>query len=93
MVSLEMISVCTLSLELFSTLSAGSRCVQVPLSPLLARLPGVIEAKVFEHDMPGFINLATSLTCPGSNVIQVEFLSVFFSNFDYFFKMFIQKRL
>ena len=69
MVSLEMIGVCTLSLELFSTLSAGSWCVQILLSPLLARLPSVIEAKVFEHHMSGFINLATSLTSPGSNVI------------------------
>ena len=36
-----------------------------------------------EHRASGFVNLAASLTGPGSNVIQVKLLSFLFSNFDY----------
>ena len=56
---------------MFSTLGAGSRRVEILLSPLFARLPRVIEDKMFLHDMSGFVNLATHLTRPGIDVSQV----------------------
>ena len=76
MVSLVMVGEGALSFEMFPALSAGSGRVEVPLSPLLARLPRVIKPEMFEHHVSGFVNLAASLAGPGFNVIQVKFLRV-----------------
>ena len=76
MVSLVMVGERALSFEMFPTLCAGSGRIEVPLSPLPARLPCVIKTEMFEHHMSGFVNLAANLTCPGFNVIQVKLLRV-----------------